>query len=317
MTEVKAAVASLQAELQAETERYFPAHDNRPTPKALEREEKIRVIGAALDNIAQQDPKLVQLRAAEQVVLNDYMATTQGGGRGDKAKLKAWWDANASTERYQAEVNRKLLEQIRPMGPQGDKSKYDNVHIMTSTGDTSALDGAIAKAIEYYPSEWIDTFHDWDIVLESEAAGNMPGTGGYFEPLDERGKIGHIHLTEPKPATAAHEIGHVMERTRRALPQAEWVFLMRRAQNQEPGVDIDYPNGLTYIDEFMDGYIGHAYYADPLGRPDPSARGYRVKTFEVFTRGMEWVTGYGKMMRTQQKKDADFRAFVIGALAVL
>jgi hypothetical protein len=125
------------------------------------------------------------------------------------------------------------------------------------------------------------------------------------------GHMGHIHVNEAKPATIAHEIGHGMERTRRALAQAEWVFLRRRASSDVPERNFDYQNQFVYPDAFMDDYIGRAYYSHA------DQKGYRAKNFEVFTRGMEWVTGYGKMMRTQEHKDPDFRAFVVGALAVM
>ena len=324
MNEIKAAVADLKAEFAALTSgsKYFPGGARNangvtmPSQIALDREMKLRAIGAGIDNIVKADPKYITARD------DDDAAYVQFDKTGSRTDRQAWWDANAKKRRIYAELTRKQMALIRPMGPQGDPAKHDNLEPVGYKGkganahavpidpqEQADVDAAIAKALEYYPTDWLDTFHQWDVKIGVDKSLG-PGTGGYFFPTGHH--QAEIHLADPKPATVAHEVGHGMERSRRVLAQAEWTFIMRRSRGETAGIDMSYPNGLTYPDEWMDGYVGHTY-------ADPAAPGYYAENWEAFTRGMEWVSGWGKMMGSirDDRADPDFRAFLLGTLAVM
>lgn len=184
--------------------------------------------------------------------------------------------------------------------------------------DRSALVQSMRQAEDVYPTEWLE-------ALRADLPNRYGGrTAIGLGPL-QRGHAdwaGNIRLSQSSPGfegdngtggVAVHELGHLMERSTPGLLAAQEAFLWSRTSTGEVGsrqrerVTRISGREVGYKDEFASHYTGRSYAA----QTSTMGVGTAHESYEVFTTGIESLYAGSEYL------DDDFRAFMLGVLAVL
>ena len=176
----------------------------------------------------------------------------------------------------------------------------------------------IRKASTLFPGEWVEKMNAdrGTLYVTTSARGyymaknpfsTNPGdqinlSGGYAW---NRGGI----FADSTEKTAAHEIGHRMEKILPAIPRLEWAYLYRRATSKGKRENLKWigaggKDEKALHDGFRNAYTGKVY-------GDVDYRPWEFDGWEVFTTGLEAL--YGDDERYQDA-DGDLQSFILGLL---
>jgi hypothetical protein len=208
---------------------------------------------------------------------------------------------------------RKLLDEVRPMGG-GKRPKYDKTR--------GQLVDAVNEAFRNYPTAWNDTVAELFPDVELKKVKRGYNQGGKVIALSE--DTGTWARTGPMGRIATHELGHSMEKVP-GVRGLEWAYHYSRSDK------VTNANGKTELAPVFDIYGANIGMGSELAHPDKWADNYIGKTYrqrggvgadsswEVFTMGAEslfdsspWYERKGDL-----GDDADFRAFILGTLALV
>jgi len=189
------------------------------------------------------------------------------------------------------EENRDIIEVLKEYREFGTDEK----HTWMKGSNTYAKEEVI-KAYQYYPKEWleksIEASKDNPLLLKY----NMK-RGGYGDLLDPTLIVG------PRASSAAHELGHRMERLMQEIVQREKEFFERRIAQY--GSKEEFLSAMTNDSRYGSEKAMYGNFIDPyMGKINKNGM------FELLPMGVEglWLNTYNI------KEDPDFYAFIIGLL---
>ncbi len=212
-------------------------------------------------------------------------------------KLKSQTAGNAGrlADNELAQVVRKTLAQIRPVGAQGQQHKY-------SPGSAVKMKEMVDTAAELLPSDWVS--NSINNQFELWAKNTQRGYYAHGERRVIKGVptyVGDFRATMDSPtapSTVLHEFGHRAEYTTPGLKELEKEFYQRRtAGDSLEWMGSGYKkNEMTRRDDFTSPYMGKDYF----------------EVFEILSMGLEGVF-YGNY--ELYEKDQDYFDFILGLLA--
>lgn len=194
------------------------------------------------------------------------------------------------TSKEQAEQTKAAFAKIRPMG--ATKEQLEE-HIVIKGGVGSEFKNVVAKALNQYPTEWIE-----DSIAQSKLQIGFSERGSYF-----RGK-NTIYLSgktkEQQEKVALHELGHRMEHINGRISDASKKYLEERTAGEKARwLGEGYGKyEVAKFDKWMEPYMGKVYYSDAT---------------EQLSMATEYIFGgYEKM-----PKDMDFVHYYQGVMALI
>lgn len=131
--------------------------------------------------------------------------------------------------------------------------------VKARSGESLAVQNAIADATNWYPEDWTTTLGQTRIIKHSKVQrgfqrDNRDGTidialsdSAYKLIATDVGKYGRV---------AVHELAHAVESTNPDVTTLEWLFFRTRTD----GTPVKYVDGLpAYLDDFPELYFGKSY----------------------------------------------------------
>lgn len=195
-----------------------------------------------------------------------------------------------------AQVVKRTLSQIRPVGAQGKAHKY-------STGSNAKMKEMIDTATELLPSDWVDNsinnqFQIW--AMKTQRGFYQHGKRRVIKGVPTY--VGNLRARVGSPtaeATVLHEFGHRIEYTTPGVTDLEQEFYRRRTKGESlKWMGSGYKKSeRTRRDDFTDEYMGKDYGRD---------------AWEILSMGLEGVF-YGNF--ELYEKDQDYFDFILGLLA--
>ena len=265
------------------------------------------------------------LKSLEEVVPDQTpleRALENAQARGEEARV-AMVDAQRAVMVRRGELLVKVVASRRPMASQDlidarpGKNSPKGHHGPEKAATAEDLE-KIRKASTLFPQEWVEKMNADRGTLyvtssprgyylaknpfSTHAGDQINLSGGYSW---SRGGI----FADSTEKTAAHEIGHRMEKILPAIPRLEWAYLYRRATSKGKRENLKWVGSggkdeKALHDGFREAYTGKVY-------GDPDARPWEYDGWEVFTTGLEAL--YGDDDRFQDT-DGDLQSFVLGLL---
>lgn len=198
--------------------------------------------------------------------------------------------AKQSLKTLRGEQVVKALSEVRPMGSTESHT--------WAKGSQKKAKEAIARAQRYYPTEWLEKSHSFNI-LDAKVVSRGYYRGG--SRISEFRLSGHT--PDQLTRVAIHEFGHRMEHVMPELRKLEKQFYDRRTKGESlQWLGPPYgKNEVTRFDKFLDPYMGKDY-----GNTETSF-------FEIFSMGAEAIFTGSYPIET----DPDYYNFILGVLASL
>jgi uncharacterized protein YukE len=193
-----------------------------------------------------------------------------------------------------------LLSQARDLG--GDLTGFNSVV------DPQMLHDAIGRL----PTDWIDASNTMGGVNFLEIRANDPaGYNGLYMPAMGPGTI-RVRLDGQTPeqifSTIVHEMAHRFEASVDGIWGMEADFYAARTAGEDLVSMANLPV-MARRDRFTDVYIGR----DPIRYPF-GPRGRPFQTYELLSRGVEWILGKEPTAMYWLERDNEYRRFVLGIL---
>ncbi|WP_343951678.1 phage minor capsid protein [Nonomuraea longicatena] len=215
----------------------------------------------------------------------------------------------------EADIVRRLLAEIRPMGGQikveelhGQAAKDAGVKVVRP--DWRDL---LDEALPNFPADWLATMKDKTLRLGNARSGrayyndynDVMALDDAIEPAYDGSFGSH------SAGVLTHEMGHRMENHVPGLRELEFTYIRRRSTTdgtlEQPQAIYDYgAKEMGYPDRWANPYAGRTY--ERGFHPDPAS-----ESWEVFQMGLESL--FGRSGRVIDREDLD--EFVLGILATL
>jgi hypothetical protein len=279
----------IDGELDRRTGGYFSTYDNLARKQAQTLADYNKLDASYRKVIRKymraQDSGLVTEGLTAQVTAASR--TKEAARQAAMAAAKAFEEHGAT---YPGEKVRQLLAELRPFGG------------AINVGGIGDLDGLLAAAGKWYPSDWIGQSNGWRDALRRiagrEAERTLGGRAWYRHG-------GTIFLND-SPTANIHEFGHRIEEVNKRLTGAEWAFWWRRRGDEEvrklsdlvPGSGYG-PSERAILDDFFSPYMGKTY------------GGQATDSYELFTMGIE-ALATGKY-----RLDPEYRQWLLAVLGLL
>lgn len=208
-----------------------------------------------------------------------------------------------------------LLDEVRGAGQESLADKFKFVSGNKYAGEAVKH---LEFAFESYPTDWISKAiqaKSGKIATGYVQRGYYNGRGLYLSGGIETPGVG-----VGSSATAAHEIGHMMEDVIPGLKALEWAFFNRRADGDYKPWGGGKEKGIT--DKWASGRSGNGNQAGN-SRYQGRSYSYNYSTtettpndfFEIFTTGVESTVNSSRYFTyADGSVDEEFRQFVLGAL---
>jgi hypothetical protein len=227
---------------------------------------------------------------------------------------RAQRDEKITLATARARATAAVIAEFREVGPRGAKSMR-----FLQPGERAESVKALRWAEQHYPTDWLEKAAKQPLTVKTVKRGYYSFGSSVIalspdgsERVEGAGRYGRVSL---------HELGHHMERHVPGLAAAEDAFLWSRTTDE--GTEIGartraaeknrkqslgyrstrFGREVSRRDDFLEPYTGKEYQGD---------------SFEVFQTGIESIFGGSPYIYDDKgQADEDFRAFMLGTLALL